>query len=60
MSVMSAEAMLDWEFGLIAELVGPCARTSALIDSEKVLDYGELDRLVDRVAGVVGAPSREG
>lgn len=51
---MSAEALLEQEFGLLAELIQAHAqqrpRHPALIDDRKTLDYGELDRAMDRVA----------
>ncbi len=52
--MMTPEALLDQEFGVIAELVRAHAherpRHPALIDKNKTLDYGDLDRTMDRIA----------
>ena len=51
---MSPDAILEQDFGLIADLVHGYAlerpQHPALIHDERVLTYGELDRLMDRVA----------
>jgi len=53
-NVISPEALLDREFGLISELVHAYAqerpRHPALVDDSRTLDYGQLDQLMDRVA----------
>ena len=53
-NVNSAEALLDQEFGLIADLVRAYGRERprhpALIDDHDTLDYGRLDQRMDRVA----------
>jgi len=52
--VSSADALLEQDFGLIAELVrahaGERPGHPALIDDHRTLDYGQLDRFMDRVA----------
>jgi long-chain acyl-CoA synthetase len=51
---MSAQELLDREFGTIAELIREHARAqpraAALIDSQGALDYAGLDAFMDRVA----------
>ena len=51
---MSAQELLDREFGTVAELIGEHARAQprspALIDSAQVMDYAGLDTWMDRVA----------
>jgi long-chain acyl-CoA synthetase len=51
---MSAEALLEQDFGLIADLVGAYARERpehpAFIRDEDKLTYGELETFMDRVA----------
>ena len=53
-NVSSADALLEQEFGLISELIRAHARERpqhpALIDDTMTLDYGQLDRRMDRVA----------
>jgi long-chain acyl-CoA synthetase len=52
--VMTAEQLLQQQSGFIADVIREHARErpqqTALIDEARVLDYGALDRLVDRVA----------
>jgi acyl-CoA synthetase (AMP-forming)/AMP-acid ligase II len=51
---MSPDSLLDQEFGLVADLIHGYARERpqhpALIHESRVLTYGELDSLMDRVA----------
>ena len=51
---MSPDVLLDQEFGLVADLIHGYAQERpqhpALIHESRVLTYGELDSLVDRVA----------
>jgi long-chain acyl-CoA synthetase len=51
---MSPDALLDQDFGLVADLIHGYAeerpRHPALIHDERVVSYGELDSLMDRVA----------
>jgi acyl-CoA synthetase (AMP-forming)/AMP-acid ligase II len=51
---MTAESLLQQDFGLIADLVGAHARERprhlALVKDDDVLTYGELDALMDRFA----------
>ena len=51
---MSPDLMLQQDFGLIAELIHGYAlerpHHPALIHDERVLSYGALDQLMDRVA----------
>ena len=58
---MSPEELLEQDFGLIAEVVRAHARerprAPALIKDETLLTYGELDRLMDRVAAALAARS---
>lgn len=53
-NVSSADALLEQEFGLIPDLVRAHAQERplhpALIDDKQTLDYGQLDRHMDRVA----------
>src|SRR4030095_17202364 len=54
LSPMSPDALLDQEFGLVADLIHGYARERpqhpALIHESRMLTYGELDSLMDRVA----------
>src|SRR6187402_2779242 len=51
---MSPDALLDQDFGLVADLIHGYAQERpqhpALIHDSRVLTYGELDSLMDRVA----------
>lgn len=59
--VSSADTLLDQDFGLVTELVRAYAqerpRHPALVDENQMLDYGQLDQWMDRVAASV---QREG
>jgi acyl-CoA synthetase (AMP-forming)/AMP-acid ligase II len=54
MNVKSADALLEQEFGLIADLVRAYAherpRHPALLDARQSIDFGSLDQSMDRVA----------
>jgi acyl-CoA synthetase (AMP-forming)/AMP-acid ligase II len=54
MHLKSPEALLEQEFGLLADLVRAHARErprhAALIDARRSVDFGTLDQLMDRVA----------
>jgi long-chain acyl-CoA synthetase len=65
--MMSPEALLQQDFGLIAELIHAHAKerpyAPALIQDDRTLNFGELDALMDRIAaslqrdGVAGGES---
>lgn len=51
---MSAEALLAQDFGTLAEVIHAQAQLlkdkPALVDASRVISYGELDSLMDRIA----------